>query len=105
MLKLADVSAGLPITLYRTATEIRRDIALIKEKIKAINDKLNLRALLMDILSDERTVTEPGYWIPELTAALREASDAEERLLGLEAELNDLHEELRQTKWALVNSN
>lgn len=105
MYKTADVSAGLPITLYRTTNEIRRDIALIKEKIKDINERLNLRALLMDIIADERTATEPGYWIPELTAALREASDAEERLLGLEEELTALHEELKQTRWAFASLN
>lgn len=104
MYKTADVPAGLPPTLYRTTGEIRRDIVLIKEKIKDINERLNLRTLLMDILSDERTVCEPGYWIPELSAALREASDAQMRLLGLEEELTALHEELKETKWALTGS-
>ena len=99
MYKTADLSTGLPPTLYRTTCEIKRDIVLIKEKIKNINERLNLRTLLMDILSDERTVCEPEYWIPELSVALKEASDAKERLLGLEEELTALQEELKETKW------
>ena len=99
MYKVYDASVGLPPTLYRTPREIRRDISAIKEKINEINGRMNRRTLLMDILSDERTVREPEFWIPELTEALREAVEAQESLLSFERELNALDEELRETKW------
>ena len=100
MYKVYDASVGLPPTLYRTPREIRRDISAIREKINDINERMNLRTLLMDILSDERTVREPEFWIPELTEALREAEQAQKCLIGLEAELTELNEELKETKWA-----
>ena len=99
MYKVYDASVGLPPTLYRTPREIRRDISAIKEKINEINERMNLRTLLMDILSDDRTVREPEFWIPELTEALREAAKAQESLLSLERELTELDEELKETKW------
>ena len=100
MYKVYDASVGLPPTLYRTPREIRRDISAIKEKINEINERMNLRTLLMDILSDERTVREPLFWIPELREALRGATEAQESLLALERELMELDEELKETKWA-----
>ncbi|MBR5817133.1 MAG: hypothetical protein IKY62_00665 [Clostridia bacterium] len=103
MYKVYDASVGLPPTLYRTPREIRRDISAIKLKINEINERMNLRTLLMDVLSDERTVREPDFWIPEVTEALRGAKEAHESLMGLERELNELCEELKESKWAFSN--
>ena len=100
MYKVYDASVGLPPTLYRTPSEVRRDISAIRNKINEINERMNLRTLLMDILSDERTVCEPEFWIPELTEALREAKEAHGSLGMLERELSELEEEMRETKWA-----
>ena len=103
MYKVYDASVGLPPTIYRTPCEVRRDISAIRDKISDINERLNLRTLLMDILSDERTVSEPEFWIPELTEALGEAKEAQICLIRLERELAELEEELRETKWAYSN--
>ena len=100
MYKVYDASVGLPPTIYRTPCEVRRDISVIRDKISEINERMNLRTLLMDILSDERTVCEPNFWIPELAEALREAKEAQISLIRLERELAELEEELRETKWA-----
>ena len=100
MYKVYDASVGLPPTLYRTPSEVRRDISAIRDKINEINERMNLRTLLMDILSDERTVCEPEFWIPELTEALRGAKEAHASLVKLERELCELEEEMRETKWA-----
>ena len=101
MYKVYDAYVGLPPTLYRAPCEIRRDISAIRDKIKEINERMNLRTLLMDILCDERTVREPEFWIPELTEALREATEANQSLTRLEDELSELDEELRETLWAV----
>lgn len=101
MYKKSNGECGLPPTLYRTTAQIRRDINTIKGKINDANEKLNMRTLLTDVLADERTVSDPNFWIPELNEALGAAREAQHTLRTLEVELTELYEELRETRWAL----
>ena len=94
---------GMPLTLYRTPSEVKGDISAIKEKIKEINERMNMRTLLMDVLSDEKTVANPDFWIPELTEALAVVLESQLKLIALEEELTELYEELRQTRWIRGN--
>ena len=95
-------SAGIPAGIYRTTTEIRRDIERISDKIKEANERLCLRSMLLDLVDATRDEGEdPAYWIPELTAALNEASEAYGSLCELKDELSALYNEMRETRWAI----
>ena len=96
------MSAGIPARIYRTTTEIRRDMERITDKIKEANDRLCLRSMLLDLVDATRDEGEdPAYWIPELTAALNEARVAYDTLCELKDELSCLYEEMRETRWAI----
>lgn len=96
------MSAGIPARIYRTTTEIRRDMERISDKIKEANDKLSLRSMLLDLVDATRDEGEdPAYWIPELTAALNEARSAYDSLCELREELSALYDEMRETRWAI----
>lgn len=95
-----DRSYGMPNTIYRSISEIRTDIAAVREKINTINDGMDLRTLLMDVMTDERGVNDPDFWIPELTRIIDDAERSKVRLVTLEEEMNILREELTQTQWA-----
>lgn len=96
-----DSSDGLPSAIYRRHEEILSDISRIKESISEVNERVNLRSLVLDMLSDERMEDDPEYFAAELEQAIREANEAKERLLLLEDELHELMIELRETKWVL----
>lgn len=96
-----DSSDGLPSAIYRRHEEILSDISRIKESIREVNERVNLRSLVLDMLSDERMEDDPEYFAAELEQAIREANEAKERLLLLEDELHELMIELRETKWVL----
>ena len=96
-----DSSDGLPSAIYRRHEEILSDISRIKESISEVNERVNLRSLVLDMLSDERMEDDPEYFAAELEQAIREANEAKERLLLLEEELHELMIELRETKWVL----
>lgn len=96
------MSAGEPARIYRTTTEIRRDMERISDKIKEANDRLSVRSILLDLVDATRDEGDnPAYWIPELTAALEEARAAYESLCEFKDELSALYEEMRETRWAM----
>ena len=103
MLKDANSYFGIPARIYRSATEIRRDMENISDRINDANEKLNLRSLLVDFIDVGRDAYSghPAFWIPELEAALREARAAYESLSALNLELTMLEEELRETRCAM----
>ena len=96
-----DKSSGMPDTLYRSISDIREDIASVNRKINVINEGMDLRTLLMDIMSDERAAQDPEYWIPELSRIIEDAERSKVRLVILEEQMNDLKRELRGTQWAV----
>ena len=97
-----NIYSGEGAWIYRNTAEIRKDIRRISDEIKVSNDRLNLRALLLDLVDEGRGEDiKPAIWIPELSAALREAQEAYEHLCTLHDELEILHEELRETRCAL----
>ena len=52
MYKNFDVSCGMPSRLYRSLTEIRRDMSRISEDIRVANEQINLRSLLTELLDN-----------------------------------------------------
>ena len=100
MYKRADVENGIPARIYRNPKEIRRDIRVINVKIKETNAMLNIREMLLDILTSDMQ-NNPEKLIPELEAALEEAKNAINELSELEEELSELEEELSEVRWLL----
>lgn len=98
MYRTYDTVNGIPPRLYRSPTEIRRDIDGISEKIEEANLRLNLRALVIDIVSNDSDVGAESL-IPELEAAIVEAREALTELKNLQNELSALQEELGDIKW------
>jgi len=98
MLTSADLNNGMPPTIYRTALEIRRDMSRINEKINEAHRMLNIRALLIDLLSSEE-YNDPKNMIEELSLAIEEARGALAVLGELGEELSDLEDELGETRW------
>lgn len=97
-----DIYSGEGARIYRNTAEIRKDIRRISDEIRVSNERLNLRALLLDLVDEGRGEDiRPAIWIPELSAALKEAEEAYEHLCTLHDELEILHEELRETICAL----
>ncbi len=90
---------GIPSRLYREPKEIRRDILSVKIKIEEINDTLSVHNLLMEFIS-EWSKEEPTKWIEELEELLFEAKDSLEKLSELRRSLDELFEELEDSKWA-----
>lgn len=97
MYKGYDFKSGMPPHLYRTLTEIRRDMNRISKEIADTNEKLNIRSMLIELLNESR-YEKPRSIIPELEDIVGEAREALDRLTALQEELVMLDEELRATK-------
>lgn len=91
---------GEPARLYRSPDKIREDIFEIKTKIEAVDRMLNIRNILTDVI-DEYAHGDPEKWIPALSEIVADAEDTLDRLKRLRETLNDLSEELEDTRWAL----
>ena len=94
----ADIYEGIPSRLYRTPSEITEDIATVKAGIKEIDSALSVHDLLMEFIT-EWAKEEPERWIEELEELLSEARSSLEALTGLKSNLEDLREELEESRW------
>ncbi len=99
MLGFMNEYEGIPPRLYRSPEEIRREMGDISKRIRAADEQLNLRNMLMSVMA-ELADAEPRRWIPELEEALAEAKDALEDLSHLERTLEELSAELSELRWA-----
>lgn len=91
---------GIPVRLYRSPDEIRREMRQIAERIKNTDEQLNVRNMLMSVISDFADA-EPQRWIPELEETLAEAKEALEDLAHLQDTLEALAAELAEARWAV----
>ena len=91
---------GEPAMIYRSAGEIRRDIRNVAIKIKEAEAMLDIRSLLMDMLTSAAQ-REPRKWIPEIEEVVREAAQTLDELRRLKESLDELYEEWREARWAL----
>ena len=85
-----------PPELYRTPREIRADMERISLEIEKTSMAVNVRALLLEMLSDNRK-TKPERLIPELYRAIEEADAALSSLKELKEELSELERELSES--------
>ena len=92
-----DNECGLPPRIYRAPEEIGRDMRRLKAAISEINSKLNIRSLLLDIISEEAETSPEGV-VLTLENMLAEAEEALSRLRELRFELSLLEEELHEVR-------
>ena len=92
-----DNEFGLAPRIYRTPEEIRRDISEAKRAIEKINLGLNIRSLMLEMLSDDENLA-PGEAVRGLENILSEAEEALYELSKLNDELSLLEEELYEVK-------
>ncbi len=94
---------GIPGGLYRNASEIKRDMNIIEEKIKEIESRLTVRNMLSALLES----TDNGERVADedtISALDSVVEDAERSLFHLERlrdGLNYLEEELSELRWLL----
>ena len=103
MFRKGDYYSGEHSRSYRTVREIKQDMHYIGLKIKEANEKLNLRSVLIDIISDSPSCasSDPAFWISELEMAISDAKAAYDALFELNEELSMLQEELIETRCAM----
>ena len=100
MYRTFDTANGIPPRIYRSPEEIRRDIRNISVRIQETSSMLNIRELLINILTSERA-DKPEKLIPILEQTVEEARCALDTLSRLKDELTMLEEELREVRWLL----
>ncbi len=83
--------------IYRAPDEIRLDIYEVKLAIENINERLNIRSLMLEMISDEESLS-PGKLVSTLENMLSEAEEALAELSKLNEELSLLEEELYEVK-------
>ena len=102
MYRTFDTVNGIPARIYRSPAEIRNDIYKITSRIRETNSMLNIRELLVNILTSERA-NSPERLIPELKEAILEAEEALVSLKQLKEELSSLNEELWEVRCLFGN--
>ena len=90
-------SEGLPPALYRSPTEIRREIREISKRISEAEEMLSVRNIILALVS-EWAELEPERWIEELEETVEEARDALRALDNMKETLIDLRSELDEAR-------
>ena len=92
-----DDEFGRAPTIYRTPDEIRLDIEEARYEIERINSGINIRELILEMLSDDEKFS-PASIVSELENLLSAAEEALAELSNLNEELTMLEEELYEVK-------
>ena len=93
---------GMPPRLYRTPSEIHRDIIRISARIRENEEMLSVHNLLIEMIPTWAEQS-PERWIPELEATVAEAGEALENLKKLQLALEELKIELEEVR-CMMNS-
>lgn len=91
MIELYDVGARL----YRTPSEIRRDIAQVRERMAVLRQQLDIRDMVVASLQD---LSDTASAVRVLERIVDEAREALTAMTRLEEELTLLREELYELK-------
>lgn len=97
MYSCVNVYEGMPPRLYRTPSEIRRDMAQIAAKIRENEEMLSVHNLLIEMIP-QWAEESPDRWLPELEDTVAEAYEALDRLRRLKGALEELALELGEVK-------
>ena len=90
---------GMPPMIYRSPAMIKQDMREIKIKIDKVNSMLNIRELLLNILTEQKGSSKEV--VTDLINILAEAREALSELSELEEELSELEEELMEVQCIL----
>ena len=93
----SNTAEGLPPRLYRTPSEIHRDMICISARIRENEEMLSVHNLLIEMIPTW-VDQSPERWIPELEATVAEATDALENLKRLQLALEELRCELEEVR-------
>ena len=96
----SNVSEGIPSRLYRSVDEIRREMLDIKKKISETNEMLSVHALFTEMIA-KRAREHPEKYVAELEEAVETTREALRELRLLGDTLDELREEMENTRWAL----
>ncbi len=99
MYRTYDIYEGEPIMLYRSAESVKNDIRKISDKIKEAEQMLDIRSLLMDMLT-KCAEEDPERWLPDIEDVVRDAANTLEQLRSLKESLEELFDEWREIKCA-----
>ena len=97
MYRGCDDEFGTGPTIYRSPDEIRLDIYEAKLAIEKINERLNIRSLTFEMISDDKELSAREV-VSVLEDMLAEAEEALLELSGYKEELKELEEELYLVK-------
>ena len=97
MYSCMNINEGAPARLYRSPSEIRRDMTRISRTIRENEEMLSVHNLLIEMIP-EWADKSPETWIPELEEIVDDANEAMDNLKRLKAALELLSEELEDVK-------
>ena len=100
MYSCTNLYEGTPPRLYRSPSEIHRDMLKISAKIRENEEMLSVHNLLIEMIPTWAE-SSPEKWIPELLDTLAEAEDALENLKKLKFALEELTRELEAVRCML----
>ena len=95
---------GFEGRIYRSPSEIKRDIEEVAERISEINEMLNIRSLISDVIS-EQSDTEPKRSAEAVSELVEFADEALYEMRELSELLSELREELMDTLSFLGHKN
>ena len=97
MYSCMNTNEGMPPRLYRSPSEIHRDMMRISAAIKENEEMLSVHNLLIEMIPTWAEQS-PERWIPELEATVSEAREALDNLRRLQFALEELSEELEEIR-------
>ena len=102
MYSCMNLTEGTPPRLYRSTTEIHRDMLRISAVIAEQEEMLSVHNLLLEMIPTWAEQS-PERWIPELEETVAEATDALANLRRLQSALEELRRELEDVR-CMMNS-
>ena len=97
-----NTNEGQPPRLYRSPSEIHRDMVCISARIRENEEMLAVHNLLIEMIPIWAEQS-PERWIPEMEATVAEATEALENLRRLQYALEQLRSELEEVR-CIMNS-
>ena len=91
---------GAPPRLYRGCAEIKSDISELRAELREIEERLTVRNVLMELVSSAEH-SDPAEWVPVLEEIAGEAREALEKLNSFGERIEELREELLETRCAM----
>ena len=93
---------GMPPRLYRSPSEIHRDMIRISARIRENEEMLSVHNLLIEMIPTWAEQS-PEEWLPELEATVAEALEALDKLKKLQFAFETLAKELEEVR-CMMNS-